>query len=87
MVRGVPLMLLLSCGFIATFSGFIGVFFLGVFGLVFPLLIGAFLFIVKVICENDPNALRVVKLSFSGMLLKLKHGDMITGFDSGGYNK
>jgi len=52
MVRGVPLMLLLSCGFIATFSGFIGVFFLGVFGLVFPLLIGAFLFIVKVIVKT-----------------------------------
>lgn len=87
MVRGVPLMLLLSCGFIATFSGFIGIYFLGIFGMVFPLFIGAFLFMVKVVCENDPNALRVLNLSLSGMFLKLKHGDWITGFDSGGYDQ
>lgn len=87
MVRGVPFMLLLTCGFLAIFTGFLGIYFLGAFGLVFPVLIAAFLFAVKIICENDPNALRVVKLSLSGMLLKLKHGDSITGFDSGGYKE
>lgn len=87
MVRGVPLMLLLSCGFLATLTGFIGLYFLGVFGLIFPLLICVFLFVVKVVCENDPNALRVLKLSLSGMIIKFKHGDWITGFDSGGYYK
>ncbi|EGH9360840.1 conjugal transfer protein TraD [Salmonella enterica] len=87
MVRGVPLMLLLSCGFLATFSGFIAIYFIGVFGLIFPVFFGVFLLGVKVVCENDPNALRVLKLSLSGMLLKLKHGEMITGFDSGRYDE
>jgi len=87
MAAGVPLMLLLSCGFIAVFFGFLAVYFIGAFGLIVPALIGMFLFAVRIMCENDPNALRVIKLSLKGMLLKLKHGDLITGFDSGRYDK
>ena len=46
---------------IAFISTTIGMFFLGVVGLVY--------FIIKVLCEDDPNAIGVVKLKIKGFFM------------------
>ncbi|EPR9285179.1 VirB3 family type IV secretion system protein [Escherichia coli] len=82
MVMGVPLLLLLAVGFLAVFGGFTAMFFWGLSGLLVPALCFLFLFIIRLICENDPNALRVLKLQFKGMILKIMHRDTVIGFSS-----
>ncbi|ECT8230231.1 conjugal transfer protein TraD [Salmonella enterica subsp. enterica serovar Enteritidis] len=82
MVMGVPLLLLLAVGFLAVFGGFTALYFWGLSGLLVPGLCFLFLFIIRLICENDPNALRVLKLQFNGMVLKVKHRDSVIGFSS-----
>ncbi len=80
MVMGVPLLLLLAVGFLAVFGGFTAMYFWGLSGLLVPALCFLFLFIIRLICENDPNALRVLKLQFKGMILKVIHRDTVIGF-------
>lgn len=82
MIKGIPLMLGLIVCFIAAVGGFFCLFMFGLKGFIFPALCMMFLFTVRVMCENDPNALTVKKLSMSGFMLKLKHGDTIVGFSS-----
>ena len=82
MVMGVPLLLLLAVGFLAVFGGFTAMYFWGISGLLVPALCFLFLFIIRLICENDPNALRVLKLRFKGIMLKVKHRDTVIGFSS-----
>lgn len=82
MIKGIPLMLGLIVCFIAAVGGFFSIFMFGLKGFIFPALCMLFLFAVRVMCENDPNALTVKKLSLSGFILKLKHGDTIVGFSS-----
>ena len=82
MVMGVPLMLFLSVGFLAVFGGFGCMFMWGISGLIFPALCFLFLFIVRIICENDPNALSVMNLQLKGYFLKVIHRDSIIGFSS-----
>ncbi|ENO8530929.1 VirB3 family type IV secretion system protein [Escherichia coli] len=82
MVMGVPLLLLLAVGFIAVFCGFAAIYFWGGVGLIIPALCFLFLFIVRLFCDSDPNALRVLRLQLKGFMLKLKHQDTVTGFSS-----
>lgn len=84
MVMGVPLMLLLFSGFVAVFGGFGAIYLFGAKGLIVPSVLFLFLFIVRLFCDSDPNALRVLHLQFKGFLLKVKHQDIITGFSSVG---
>lgn len=82
MVKGIPLMLGLVVCFIAVVGGFFSVFIFGFKGFIFPALCVLFLFVVRVMCENDPNALSVIKMELNGVILKIKHGDIIVGFSS-----
>ncbi|UCQ29608.1 VirB3 family type IV secretion system protein (plasmid) [Edwardsiella tarda] len=82
MVAGVPLILLLVVGFLAVFGGFAAILLWGLSGLLVPSLCFLFLFIIRLICENDPNALRVLKLQLNGLFLKVKHRDVVIGFSS-----
>ncbi|EAZ1917734.1 conjugal transfer protein TraD [Salmonella enterica subsp. enterica serovar Montevideo] len=82
MVMGVPLMLLLAVGFLAVFGGFGCMFMWGISGVIFPALCFLFLFTIRIICENDPNALSVMNLQLKGCFLKVMHRDSIVGFSS-----
>jgi len=82
MIKGIPLMLGLVVCFIAAFGGFIAIYLCGFKGFIFPISCILFLFFVRVLCENDPNALTVHRLSLAGMWLKIKHGDSVIGFSS-----
>lgn len=81
MYMGVPLILLLSTGFLAVFGGFGAIFLWGFAGLFLPGMAGLFLFFVRMLCESDPNALRVIRLVAEGVILKIKHQDKIVGYD------
>lgn len=82
LVSGIPLMLLLFTDFFAVLTGFPAIFLWGMKGLIIPAICALFLFIVKLACENDPNALRVIRLNLMGLLLKIRHRDLIIGYSS-----
>jgi len=82
LVAGIPLMLLLFTAFFAFLTGFPAIFFWGMKGLIIPVVCALFLFMVKLGCENDPNALRVIRLNLMGLLLKIRHRDLIIGYSS-----
>lgn len=84
MVKGVPLLLLLAVGFFAIFGGFLAIYFYGAKGFSLPVISGFFLFAVRSVCENDPNALEVIKLNLKGKKMQLLHGETIIGYDSTG---
>ncbi|EFL2297890.1 hypothetical protein AOC66_004871 [Escherichia coli] len=63
MVRGVPLMLFLSVGFLAVFGGFGCMFMWGISGLIFPALCFLFLFI-----DRNLNPKKIKKTPKNGCL-------------------
>lgn len=84
MIMGVPLLLLLAVGFFAVFGGYAAIYIYGVKGFSVPVIAGFCLFAVRTACENDPNALEVIKLNLKGKRLQLLHGENIIGYDSTG---
>ncbi|EAV0955627.1 conjugal transfer protein TraD [Salmonella enterica] len=82
LVAGIPLMLLLFTAFFAVLTGFPAIFLWGIKGIIIPVICALFLFIVKLACENDSNALRVIRLNLMGLLLKIRHRDLIIGYSS-----
>ncbi len=82
LVAGVPLMILLFTGLFAVLAGFPAIYFFKLKGLIIPAGCFLFLFMVKLVCEDDPNALRIIRLNIMGFLLKVKHNDLILGYSS-----
>lgn len=84
LVFGVPLLLLVGLGMFAL-VGFFGMIILFDFfkALIIPFLVGIILFIVRAMCETDPNAMRVAKLRLKGLLKKFSQGNSIISFHSG----
>jgi len=82
LVRGVPIMILIFTGLFIVLTGFPAIYFYSVKGLIIPAVSFIFLFIIKLSCEDDPNALRVIRLNTMGLALKIKHKDTILGYSS-----
>ncbi|MGL5290036.1 MAG: VirB3 family type IV secretion system protein [Aeromonas sp.] len=90
MVMGVPLMLLLGMGFLGVFGTAILMSAFGVNAFIFTAIILLVTFAIKLTCENDPNALSVLKMNLNGVLLSLRQNigtlgkETIVAFDSTG---
>lgn len=80
---GIPLMPLLFGGFLIVFGGFGGLMLWGVYGFIFPVFVGLILFSLKIVCEDDPNGLEVIKWKVMGILLLFKQGGEVLCFGSG----
>lgn len=87
MIMGVPLMLLLTLGIVGLFGTFIFIAVAGAKGFIFTGCIFLIAFGVKLLCDKDPNALKVIKMNLKGRLIYLKQGNSIIGFDSTGLRK
>lgn len=71
LVKGVPILLLLTLSGISLVTALVGMYFFGVIGLIptgICFLIGL---IVRSMTENDPNALKVISFKLKGVALKL----------------
>lgn len=79
---GIPLMIFISVAGVALVTGFPAMYFWGPKGLLVPSLFGLFLFVVKLICEGDPNALAVMKWRIKGKMLRIKTGSKILTFNA-----
>ncbi|MGL4928266.1 MAG: VirB3 family type IV secretion system protein [Plesiomonas shigelloides] len=84
MLMGIPLMLFLALGFIGVFGTFIAIFTFGAKGFAFTATVLLCGFGLKLLCEFDPNALNVIKMNMSGLLINFRQQDKIIGFDSTG---
>lgn len=82
MIKGMPIMAIVIALLVSLIGGGGAIYLFGWGGLFVPALCFLTLFAIRIICEYDPNALRVMKLAFSGWWLKLKHRDGIIGFSS-----
>lgn len=82
MIRGIPLMILIFSMMIAFFGGTISVYYFGAQGLMVPALLIPFLFTVKLVCEDDPNAMRSLLMNMQALVLKLKHKGKVVHFYS-----
>jgi type IV secretion system protein VirB3 len=79
LAMGIPLMPLLFGGFLIVFGGFLGLMLIGGYGLIFPVIVGLVLFIIRLICEDDPNAMKIISWRLKGSCLRLgqKHDVLI----------
>ncbi|WP_439295215.1 VirB3 family type IV secretion system protein [Lonepinella sp. BR2882] len=60
---------------------------LGVYSLVLPTIGLLFLLFIKIICEDDPNALSFMKWRFKAILLKLQQGNPIIHLSTNGTDR
>ncbi|MCQ9124681.1 VirB3 family type IV secretion system protein [Rodentibacter caecimuris] len=85
MMYGIPMMIGLIVMIYIVLTGFIGFQMgLGKFALIAPGLGVIFLIIVKVICQDDPNAFAILKWKFKAILLKLNQQNPIIYLSSNG---
>lgn len=80
---GVPLMPMLFGCFLMVFGGFAGLLMWGGYGLIFPAVVFLCLFVLKLICEDDPNAMEIMTWRLKGAFLRLKQGSDVLVFVSG----
>ncbi|ENG8827712.1 VirB3 family type IV secretion system protein [Salmonella enterica] len=71
LLMGIPLMPLLFGGFLMVFGGFLGLMTIGGYGLIFPSIVGLILFVIRLICEDDPNAMKIISWRLKGFCLRL----------------
>jgi len=84
LVMGVPLLFLLGLGMFAMFGFFLGLIIFGFFkAIIFPFISGVVFFIVRAMCETEPNAMRIAKLRFNGFLLKFFQRSNVISFHCG----
>lgn len=83
MVMGIPLMPLLACAFLMVFGGFAALMTWGIVGLIVPLLLSVPLLVMKVVCEDDPNALSLLRWRIMGWMLRIKQMASVVVFVSG----
>ncbi|VVN22297.1 hypothetical protein PS623_04353 [Pseudomonas fluorescens] len=77
MFMGVPLYPLLILFGVGTMGGLILLLTVGAWGLLCPLLCGAILMFLKVLCESDNKAMERAKWSWKSWQLRLRHGSKI----------
>lgn len=84
LVMGVPLLLLLGLGMFAMFGFFLGFVLFGFLkAIIFPFISGMLFFIVRSMCETEPNAMRITKLRLSGFFLKMLQRNNVISFHCG----
>ena len=82
LVMGIPLMPFLIGAFLAVFLGFPALMMWGVVGILIPAVIFLGLFVLKLLCEDDPNAIDVIQWKIKGYFLKFRIGGKIMSFHS-----
>ncbi|WGM03939.1 VirB3 family type IV secretion system protein [Arsenophonus nasoniae] len=70
LIMGVPLMLLLPLLMVTMLSTFTLVHFFGLVGGIPILIAGIIIFLVRILTENDPNALAVLKCRLKGVVVR-----------------
>lgn len=84
LVAGVPLLLLLGLGMFAMVGFFLGFVLFGLLkAIIFPFISGMFFFIVRAMCETEPNAMRITKLRLRGFFLKVLQRNNVISFHCG----
>lgn len=83
LVMGIPLMPLLGCAFLMVFGGFAAVMVWGAVGLIVPIVLAIPLLVMKVVCEDDPNALTLLRWRIQGRLLRVKQMATVAVFVTG----
>ena len=78
MVFGVPMVAALFVLFFMVASGFLGSFLnWGFYSLILPTIGALYLFFLKIICEDDPNALAFIKWRLKAILIKQAQGNPV----------
>lgn len=84
LVMGVPLLLLLGIGMFGMFGFFLCFVLFGFLkAIIFPFISGMIFFIVRAMCETEPNAMRITKLRLNGFLLKVLQRNNVISFHCG----
>lgn len=82
LMLGVPVIVLLLCGSGILITGFVGLMALGVKGLIFPLIIVAFLIYLRIKTEEDSRAIEDIKWDIKGLFYRIKSRSRIVSFSS-----
>ena len=82
LVMGIPLMPFLFGAFLSVFLGFPALMMWGIVGILIPAVVFLGLFILKLLCEDDPNAIDVIRWKIKGYFLRVRLGGKVMSFHS-----